>query len=284
MNMPTVLALQISRRCNLTCRMCGWMVWQRNRGVMSPEIFAAALAEAQKNNIPRLVFSSAQGEPLLSPHCGEFIHRALDAGFELEINTNCTTLSDRNIDALVQAAANPRFTIQASFSGYDKPSHEAIYTGSIFEHTSRKLEKLARRLNDTGRNKNFWVNGIILDGERHKHLEFLASIGITERIKINQPDNFAGIVRYGGKTTLRKLGDLRMCPVLTFSMGVYDDGTVTACACRDSEGVMKLGHISEGLHALRNSEQYQSMLGDFTRRDLSNLPLCQGCDIPYGDV
>lgn len=287
--MPERLALQISRRCNLECRMCGWSVWKRNAGFMSREVFERALDEAARNGIYYLAFSSAQGEPLLSPLCGEFLHEALTRGFHVEINTNCTPLNDRNIDMLVKAARTGRLVIQASFSGYDKETHEQIYAGSDFARTALKLATLNAQLASEQLSDCFWVNGIIMDmAEKQKHLDYLRALGIEQRVKIHQPDNFAGIVALNApgnsfRADLDHRG-LRLCPVLVRQMVVYDDGSVSACACRDSENVMPLGKIEDGIHALRNGAKYHKMLDAFMRRDLKDMPLCKNCDIPYGDT
>lgn len=77
---------------------------------------------------------------------------------------------------------------------------------------------------------------------------------------------------------------LRLCPVLVNQIVVYDDGSVSACACRDSEGAMTIGSIDDGIAQLRNGKAFKGMVGDFMARDLSRLPLCRKCDIPYGDT
>jgi len=87
---------------------------------MSVDLFKRVIAEMTANGIRNLEFTSAQGEPLLSPHAGECVRFAVDAGLNVHLNTNCTTLGDRDIRMLAQAAKSGRFTVQASFSGYDK--------------------------------------------------------------------------------------------------------------------------------------------------------------------
>jgi hypothetical protein len=81
----------------------------------------------------------------------------------VHLNTNCTTLGDRNIRMLAQAAKSGRFTVQASFSGYDKESHESIYGGSRFEDTSKKLQALYQTFDSKGVSDALTINGIIMD-------------------------------------------------------------------------------------------------------------------------
>jgi hypothetical protein len=74
-----------------------------------------------------------------------------------------TTLGDRNIRMLAQAAKSGRFTVQASFSGYDKESHESIYVGSRFEDTSKKLQALYQTFHSEGVSDALAIHGIIMD-------------------------------------------------------------------------------------------------------------------------
>ena len=47
---------------------------------------------------------------------------------------------------------------------------------------------------------------------------------------------------------------------------------------------MEIGDITkESLFAIRNGERFKRMLTAFMKRDLSGMPLCAKCDIPYGD-
>jgi hypothetical protein len=56
---------------------------------------------------------------------------------------------------------------------------------------------------------------------------------------------------------------------------IYDDGKVSACSCRDSEGVMEIGDITkESLHAIRNGlgdrENEKLLIGGATPQELAD--------------
>lgn len=292
--LPTRVYVQISRRCNLQCAMCGWKVWQRNKGTMSPIVFERVVAEMKKNGIRYLDFTAAQGEPLLCPDARDYIFRALEEGFIVSINSNCTTLGTRNIETLVDAAFlyPDYFSMQVSFSGYDKQTHESVYVGSDFELTSKKLAALYAALKQANRLRTLTVNGVIMNASaKQKHLDYLATLGIDPRyVRLGLADNFAGIVdtgpRYNGISSHKRdlpLRGLRLCPIMTSHVVVYDDGSVSTCSCRDSEGVMALGSIDQGIRELRDAPVFKGMVEDMMAGDLSRLPLCRTCDIPYGD-
>jgi uncharacterized Fe-S cluster-containing radical SAM superfamily protein len=289
---PNGVYAQISRRCNLTCSMCGWKVWKRNKGFMSFEIFNRIVDDMTASGIKNLELSSAQGEPLLHPKAETLIQIALNAGLIVHLNTNCTTLGERNISTLAAAAETGRFSVQTSFSGYDKASHESVYVGSKFDDTSKKLASLYAEFSRRSVLDKLTINGIVMDpATMPKHFEYLKSLGISrKRVSLHHPDNFAGLIDLGkrdqatGISTMKTL-PLRsrsLCWVMAYYLVVYDDGKVSACACRDSEGAMEIGDITkETLIGIRNGPRFRKMIDSFKIRDLSDLELCQKCDMPY---
>jgi uncharacterized Fe-S cluster-containing radical SAM superfamily protein len=225
--MPEAVLIQISRACNLRCTMCGWAVWQRNRGYMSLDLYKRILSEVEVNGIKNVNLTNPQGEPLLNPHSIECIELALEKRFTVNLNTNCTPLGEKKIDQLCALAKSGRLHIQASFSGHDKQSHESIHVGSKFESSSAKLRSLNEKLTSRGLAHVLTVNGIIMDRSLlQQSVDYLMSLGIDrQRITIGLPDNFTGIVRVGTKQ--RKHGffsykkdlpfrSLRLCNLLAF--------------------------------------------------------------------
>lgn len=280
------LYVQIARRCNLTCSMCGWKVWARNKGEMPPAIFRRVIEQCIEYEIDSMRFSSAQGEPMLNPHWADYGATAIAAGLQLNINTNCTPLSEKNIAKLRELALTKRFTIQCSFAGHDKASYEQVYVGSDFELTSQKLKALwgaIGELRDHSDQPVFTIRGVVYDhATEQKSCDHLRALGINlDHVLFVLPDNFAGRV---ANIRVHPVGVHKpLCYILTDQIGVYDDGTVTACASRDSEGVMQLGNImTNSLLELRNSSAYLNMVQAFTDQNFENSPLCKNCDIPYG--
>jgi len=283
--MPTTVFAQISRRCNLQCVMCGYEAWSRNTGFMSDEVFDRVIEQMREHGIGRLALTAAQGEPLLAPKAIPFINRAISASLDAHINTNCTPLSPRIIRELATAATTGQLTIQCSFSGYDKESYERIYVGADFEKTAAKLRELNWTFAAFDRERDITVRGVVYSqADEARTMQFIQSLGICrERISLTYPDNFAGLVNDG--KSLRpgfETMTLHMCPWLTDYVVVYDDGKVSACACRDSEGVMAIGNImTQSLAEMRGGEAYQSTVAAFNAKNIAHLPLCAKCDVPY---
>ena len=293
--LPEKVNIQISRRCNLRCTMCGWTAWSRNKGFMTEELYRHVLSEMKLNKIDEAHVTNPQGEPLLHPRAIDFLRIAIEEGFDTHTNTNCTTLGTRQIAGLVELAASKKLRIQASYSGFDKETHESVYVGSDFALTTEKLRSLNAALTEKGLEEYLNVSGVIYNREDlRKHVDQLTGMGVDlKRISMTLPDNFAGIVNVGAKSREKNMysfkhdlsyRSLRLCVMLSLYVLVYDDGKVSACACRDSENVMSLGDITkQSLADIRSGPRYREMLQAFLDKDLSNMPLCQSCDIPYGE-
>lgn len=286
---PWEVYVQLSRRCNLRCTMCGHEVWQSNAGVMEWPVFDRVLAECKANNVTTLHVLSGQGEPLLNPHAFEMLERAVAQGLKVGIVTNGTPLTPQRIERL---AGLGLAYVQFSFGGWDKDSYESVYVGADFDKTLGKLVALNKAL-PPGHPTTFAVKAVTagdwtVTQERTK--AFLAAQGI-DRVWTVVANNFGGTVQTGsfhaqhGIWSMRAIDHHRRmpCRVLLKSVGVFCDGSVTACGCYDSNAVLKLGNIMEqSLAEIRNGERFQTLLAGFRTGDLTGIPMCEGCDDPFG--
>jgi sulfatase maturation enzyme AslB (radical SAM superfamily) len=285
---PWEVYLQISRRCNLRCAMCGHEVWQSNSGFMDWAVFERTLAECKANGVKTLHILSGQGEPLLHPQVFEMLEKAVAEGFEVGIVTNGTPLTPERIGRL---AGLGLAYIQFSFAGWDKASYEGTYIGAKFERTLDNLRALDAAVKGT--RTSFVVKAVATEdweATLEKTAAFLRAQGI-ERVFTVVGNNFGGHVQLGryiekhGVWSQKHIDHHRRmpCRVLLKSVGVFCDGTVTACACYDSNAELKIGHIMEqGLVEIRNGAPFRRILESFRCGDLADIPMCGTCDDPFG--
>lgn len=286
---PWEIYVQVSRRCNLRCAMCGHEVWQSNSGFMEADVFDRVLAEAKANRIDTIHILSGQGEPLLHPRIFEMLEQAVAAGMKVGIVTNGTPLTPARIDRL---AGLGLAYVQFSFAGWDKDSYEGVYVGAKFERTLENLIALNAALPPGGRT-NFSVKAVAA-GDWKSTLDqtkaFLSGHGI-DRVYTIVANNFGGTVQCGefhpahGVWSLKSITHHRRmpCRVLLKAVGVFCDGTVTACACYDSNAELKIGHIMEQpLAAIRQGDKFRAIVEAFRTGDVSNVPMCGKCDDPFG--
>lgn len=286
---PVEVYVQIARRCNLRCAMCGHEVWQSNSGFMEPELFDRVLAECAANGVKRLHVLSGQGEPLLHPQVFELLEKAVAAGLEVGIVTNGTPLTPERCARL---AGLGLAYIQFSFAGWDKESYERTYVGAKFEKVIANLKQMAELTKGT--KTNFMIKAVCSGDNwaevRDRTRAFLAEHGI-DRVFTVIANNFGGNVQHGHfyerhqVWSLKNLRhQLRMpCRVFLKAVGIFCDGTVTACGCYDSNAELKIGHILESsLADIRKGAEFRRILDAFKQGDLSGVPMCGKCDDPFG--
>lgn len=285
---PYELYVQLSRRCNLRCTMCGWEIWKDNSGFMEDAVFERVIAEGKACGIKTMHILAGQGEPFLHPRVFEMLERAVAEGFQVGIVTNGTPFTPDKIARLAKVGLA---YLQFSFAGWDAESYEGVYVGSKFERTMVNLKAIHKALKDTP--TRFAVKAVAL-GDWQDNLRrtraFLATQGITDVWTV-PANNFGGSVQCGtfheshGVWSLKNIGPHRLMPCRLFlkAVGVFCDGTVTACGCYDSNAQLKIGNIMEqGLGDIRRGPAYGSILEAFRQGDVRHVPMCGKCDDPFG--
>lgn len=285
---PYELYLQLSRRCNLRCTMCGWEIWKDNSGFMEDAVFDRVLAEGKAHGITTLHILAGQGEPFLHPRVFEMLERAVSQGFKVGIVTNGTPFTPERIARLAGLGLE---YLQFSFAGWDAESYESVYVGAKFDRTLANLKAVHKALKGTS--TRFAVKAVAL-GDAETSLRrtkaFLAGHGITDVWTV-PANNFGGSVQCGsfderhGVWTMKKLEHHRRmpCRLLLKTVGVFCDGTVTACGCYDSNAQLRIGNIMEqGLAEIRTGEAFGRILDGFRKGELADIPMCGKCDDPFG--
>ena len=285
---PFELYVQLSRRCNLRCTMCGWEIWKDNSGFMEDDVFERVLAEGKACGIKTMHILAGQGEPFLHPRAFEMLERAVAEGFEVGIVTNGTPFTP---DKIARLAKLGLAYLQFSFAGWDAESYESVYVGSKFDRTLANLKAIHKALRNT--RTRFAVKAVAL-GEWQDNLRktkaFLATHGVTDVWTV-PANNFGGSVQSGefherhGIWSLKRIDHHRLMPCRLFlkAVGVFCDGTVTACGCYDSNAQLKIGNIMEqGLGEIRRGAAYGHILDAFRKGDVKDVPMCGKCDDPFG--
>lgn len=286
---PTGVMIQISAKCNLGCQMCGYVGKTPNVGFITFELFDRALEECHKEGVGSIWLETAWGEPMLHPKIFELLERARD--FKVMLSTNITPLNRRRIERLAESRVHH---LQLSFFGFDKSSYERTYSGAKFEHVVENMRTVCEVFPVRAPETQLLVHGVSLEKNLDgiaKTKAFVRSLGFSEhQMSFNLPNNFAG--QYDGspmdvESGIHTYKDLRglkpdLCGVLLDNPGIYVDGRVTACGCLDNSAALLIGDIkTQSLREMRHGPQYEAMLQAFMNGDISGLPLCAKCDVPY---
>lgn len=270
-----VVNIQVARTCNLRCTFCSHDKWAQPTGLMEWGLFEHVIASLRADGCKTVCFVSAQGESLLHPRIFDMLEASLAAGFETNLCTNGTPLNERRIGRLAALGLD---AIQFSFAGWDRHSYERAYVGGRFEQVSRNLAQLIAALRGT--RTTLSINGVLptrYDFDRTR--AYLRSIGAAaDEIRLQLPHNWGGTVT----TPFTPGVNQPPCPLMVSTPGIYIDGRVTACGCIDANGALEIGNIRDnGLTELRRGQRYRSMLQAFADGDVSGLPLCAKCEVPW---
>ena len=286
---PTGVMIQVSARCNLGCKMCGYVGRTPNIGFIDPALFSQILEDCRSYGIHRITMVTAWGEPMLHPGIFELLELAQD--FQIVLSTNVTPLNRRRIERLSTLSIA---LLQLSFCGFDRASYEGVYVGGNFDHVVENLRLIQQIFSERSPNTTLLVNGVSLRDDEDfvaKTVKFLKEIGFRDdQMEIKLPNNFGGL--YAGSPTepIRGLHtyknlegvSLDICTVLLDNPGIYIDGRVTACGCLDNSSALIIGDIrKETLREMRYGQRFEAMLQAFIAGDVSSIPLCRNCDVPY---
>jgi len=123
MTTPTALLLDVTRRCNANCRICGRRFWPLDQPLpsMDPDL---ALRLIKLDYIDRVCFGQ-YGEPLLWPYLAEAVDLANSLGKYTWTTTNGALMTASMGDELIRAGIDK---VIFSIDAIDAPTYNALRT------------------------------------------------------------------------------------------------------------------------------------------------------------
>ena len=95
--------IELTNRCNLSCRTCIRNDWDVELGRMSGETFERILDELRELSPKPTVVFLGMGEPLVHPDAAEMVGRVKELGARVELVTNGTLLTEATARRLIEA-------------------------------------------------------------------------------------------------------------------------------------------------------------------------------------
>ncbi len=132
---PAKMIVQTTDACNLSCVFC--QIPKEKKGShMQRECFDSVVEEV----FPTLIemHPSNIGEPLMWPLFGYMCERMEEYGVLLDLTTNGTLLSGKNLDSIERIARD----VKISFDGAEKGTFESIRNGASFEKVCDNVQQL----------------------------------------------------------------------------------------------------------------------------------------------
>lgn len=283
--------IQVSGVCNLKCTMCGGARELIPGKFMEESTFKTICEKLKADDIHGMIIAGAYGEPFLHPKIFDFLEYAKSLEFTLVLSTHGNNFDEARIQRLVSLDLN---YIQFSFCGYNEETYQRIYKGGKFEVVVKNIILMKRYLK--GHNQTqFVVNGVCDSNDQEladRTRDLLNNLGVEDHeMRIILPHNFGGTAhfdemqRFGEIYSFKQIPKqhLSICQVLAKTPGILWDGRISACGCLDHKGQLALGNIKiNSLREARKSEAFKIISDSFRKGDVSGIPLCNSCDVPYG--
>jgi radical SAM protein with 4Fe4S-binding SPASM domain len=310
---PVIAQIEPTIRCNLRCRMCDTIHWNRKAPDMDVEKFRRILDE-----LPFLEYIDLQGmgEPLINRDLFELIRLAKERHVLVEIITNVTLLRGEVPEKILDVGLD---FLHCSIDGATKETFESIRIGANFEKVIENLEKfmklrgkskkpemvilfcamreniaelpgvvrLARSLGIDAIDvlaynfwaKDYWKEKLTVEGERHREEIELFRSGIAEAR--NEAERLK-VALYIDNPPPDAEGEAaaepppRKCKWPWKYSYITVDGYVCPCCVANDPRALNFGNIfEEPYEKIWNNESYQAF-----RRKLkgSERPrICVGC-------
>jgi radical SAM protein with 4Fe4S-binding SPASM domain len=133
----TSLQIELTSRCNERCVHC--YIPHENKTIdMDPALFYNAIDQCRKMGVSDLTFSG--GEPMMHPHFCEYLRKAKEYDFAINILSNLTMLND---EIVAEMRANRLSSVQVSLYSMKPEGHDSItqVSGSFYK-TKEAILKL----------------------------------------------------------------------------------------------------------------------------------------------
>lgn len=280
---PLRLWVEPTNVCNLRCPMCltPHLGNEVPKGLMSVATFGTIIDKARGH--VRDVNLFLGGEPLINKQLPTMIRIAKEAGMYTRLHTNATLLDEKWAHELLDAHLD---FLSFSFDGADEETYTKYRVGGNFQATCENIQRFARIKRERGAQHPHTVVQLIerpewtpmeRDAQRAGIKRLFGDPGI-ERLKFIQLHNFGGLLEDPEFLEGRSFSP---CSFLWYALNVSFDGTVVPC-CLDFARKYPIGNLLEqDLMDVWNGPLLVALRQKMIDKDIEDVALCNGCDVPY---
>lgn len=269
-----ILQIDVSRECNLSCKICMRKNLKSHHGFMSFDDFKKILVSYNF----REVALHGWGEPLLNPEIWQMIRYAKDKGITTSLTTNGTLVGD-NIDNILSSGLDI-----IAFGFYDL---------NILQKSIKNVEKLIKEKKDKNSKLKIFFDTTIYKDNTNDVLDVIkkaneigADAAVLHRLFniYNVNPDFKTLSKEEEEKLFAKVKSLEKelnfkiylpkkhtlpCVVVKNTVFVTYDGKVTPC-CFLPE--FYIGDAYEGIGKALNSEEYKNFI-----RNMKDHDVCSRC-------
>jgi radical SAM protein with 4Fe4S-binding SPASM domain len=286
-NLPTVLWIEPTNKCNLKCVMCPNSEIPKNElGFMEWETYKKIIDEIKE--FTSSVYLLLAGESLIHKDIYRMIKYARDNDIRPLLNTNGTTLASKETRNKLLESGVAHITF--AFDGYNKETYEKIRIGARYEKVIEGLIEFLKEKKSRGLKEPYVAITTLEVGiEEYENKEKAKQefYKLFEGLKVDEfiiktPNTWGGTFADTDKFSHHEVtnNNFYPCSHLWSTMSICWDGTVVPC-CFDFFKTYILGNVNKKLlKEIWNDKPMIELRESMLNQSYSNInKLCTDCVI-----
>ena len=270
MDIPKVLQIESTARCNAKCSFCPVGVGlKRDVGEMSDTLFDKILVEANDLGI-KTILIFLNGEPFIFSRFFDWLEKLRSYNMVTHVFTNASLMTKEKTDKLI-SYSDVVDRICFSVSGKDVESQRQTMDLPM----DRVVENIRYFVSANAGLIKYWVAmpGLFDRAYRNSWVAFWNSIAGAEKAQVNPVLNWGGNIESTTKTN-----QFKYCSRL-YHMTVLWDGRVNLC-CMDGHGEVILGDLNtQTILEVYNGDLARHYRMKHKFKQQSDLKLCNACNM-----
>jgi MoaA/NifB/PqqE/SkfB family radical SAM enzyme len=151
--------VELTSRCNLTCRTCIRNAWEEPQGDMSAENWNRVIESLKVLPSRPDVFFGGFGEPLLLPSIAEMVKQAKSVANKVELITNGILLTEQRSRELIEADLD---ILWISLDGATPESYADVRLGAVLPQVLENIERMAYLRHETARQPEIGISFVAM--------------------------------------------------------------------------------------------------------------------------
>jgi pyruvate-formate lyase-activating enzyme len=266
------LSIELSSVCNAHCVFCPHPTMEREKRIMTDEIFELIISRIIEEKIEPAVFDLFNvGEPLVDRSLFHRIRRlkAVFPSAKTTITTNLALANPEIIDELLSSGLD-RITI--SLNAVLGESYRKIM-GLDYDKTVRNVEMLLKKRQDTKSPLYVMLSLVVCEQNRNQASEFMRTWkNRVDRVYVQRAVDWGGALDIKGAYAASPYP----CKDLFERIVILSNGEFALC-CQDFKGIIRLNVRNNLILDAFYTKPYVEIRKVHLDGDISSLQMCRNC-------
>ncbi len=276
-NLPPRILIEPSSLCNASCETCPRQYFEREKGVMGPELFRSILGQVKALNI-QLIILTGFGEPLMDKGFLEKIEEAGACRLKVTFFTNATLLDEKAARNLLAMTHLEQINLSVGGENFYEYCRERRYASTEINETAfRNIQQLCKLRVEMSSPVQINIQPV------YPPENLLKSIRIHRFWRSLHPDSVDGNIRHS--FAFKEMGitgghyGYIPCKLLWDALLITSSGRVAMC-CEDVNAREMIGDLTtEPLSQVLKGERLNQLRSLHLQGRRSEIEICRNCDI-----